>query len=128
MSLTVALTRGRAAAEALMVDTCTVRRGGTPTYDDTTGGTTPAWTPVYSGSCRLDDASAPASASTVGEAAVLLAQPEIHLPISAVLLLPGDEITITACPNDPVSVGRVFRVKSKQGQTARRYQVIERTS
>jgi hypothetical protein len=74
---------------------------------------------------------ASASSSTVGEAAVLLQQPELHLPMSAPLHRPGDEITITASVNDPGSVGRVFTVRAVPAQsqgTARRYGVTERTS
>lgn len=111
-----------------MTSACTSRRQTGTTYDDATGNTVPTWTAVYAGPCRLKENNATASGSNVGESAVLLVQPEVHLPMDAALLRPGDEITITACPNDPLSVGRVFNVKSKAGATARRYTVIERTS
>lgn len=128
MSRESVLARGRAAAEQGMTSTCTSRRqSGTPVYDDNTGGTTPGWTAVYSGPCRLKQPSPTASSSTVGESAVMLVQPEIHLPMDAPLHKPGDEITMTACPEDPLSAGRMFHVKAMSGATARRYSVIERT-
>lgn len=127
MSRESVLARGRAAAEQGMVDACTSRRQTGTTYDDNTGATTPAWTAVYAGPCRLKQPSLTASSSTVGEAAVVLVQPEIHLPMDVPLHKPGDEITLTACPLDPLSVGRVFIVKAMSGATARRYSVIERT-
>ena len=124
----MSLETARARTETRMVDACTTRRQTGTTYDDTTGHTVPTWTACYAGPCRLKETSATARSSEVGEAAVLLVQPQIHLPMSAPLLQPGDEITLTACPDDPLSVGRVFIVKSKEGATARRYTVIERTS
>lgn len=114
-----------------MTDACTGRRQTGTTYDDATGNTTPTWTAVYAGPCRMKQPSASASGSQVGEAAVLLQQPELHLPMSADLLRPGDEVTITASVNDPESVGRVFIIRAVpaySSATARRYGVLERTS
>lgn len=128
MSRDSLIERGRAAAEAGMVDACTSRRQTGTTYDDDTGHTVPTWTALYEGPCRLKETTATVRRSDVGEADVVLVQPQVHLPMDAALLQAGDEITITACPNDPLSVGRVFRVESKAGATARRYTVIERTS
>jgi hypothetical protein len=118
-------------AEQGMTDACTTRRNTGTTYDDATGNTTPTWTAVYSGPCRMRQPRAEANSSQVGEAAVLLQQPELHLPMSAALHRPGDEITITASINDPASVGRVFIVRAvpaHSNATARRYGVVERTS
>jgi hypothetical protein len=132
MSLTSSLARGRTAAEARMTDACTSRRkDGPPVYDDETGNTTPAWTAVYSGPCRMKQPNARASSSIVGEAEVLLQQPELHLPMSASMLRPGDEVTITASASDPLLVGRVFIVRAVPAHSqasARRYGVTERTS
>jgi hypothetical protein len=130
MSRDSVLARGRAAAEAGFSDACTSRRKdptGT-TYDDATGNTTPAWTAIYSGPCKLKELKVIARPGNAGESAVLLAHPEVHLPVSAPLHHVGDEITLTASRNDPLSVGRVFIVRVVQGATARRYLVTERTS
>jgi hypothetical protein len=131
MSLESALARGRARTEQLMTDACTTRRRTGVIYDDATGNTTPTWTAVYTGPCRMNQPNAQASRSTIGEAAVLLQQPELHMPMSAPIHRPGDEITITASVNDPGSVGRVFLVRAVPAHsqaTARRYGVTERTS
>ena len=131
MSAASVLARGRAAAEARMVDTCTARRVTGETVDDNTGDVTPTLTSVYAGRCRMKQPNASATAAEVGEAAVLLQQPEVHLPMSAAVLRPGDEITLTASVHDPGSVGRVFIVRAVPAQsaaTARRYGVTERTS
>lgn len=131
MSLEGALSRGRAATEARMADTCTTRRQTGTTYDDETGTTVPTWTALYAGPCRMRQPNARATNAAAGEAAVLLQQPEVHLPMSAALLRPGDQITITASTSDPASAGRVFIVREVPAHaqaTGRRYGVTERTS
>jgi hypothetical protein len=131
MSIEAAIQRGRTAAEARMTDACTSRRQTGTAYDDNTGATTPTWDDLYAGPCRMKEPNARAGSSTVGEAEVLLQQPEIHLPMSADLHRPGDRITITASASDPASVGRVFIVRAVPAHsqaTARRYGVTERTS
>lgn len=131
MSLEVALARGRTAAEARMTDACTSRRQTGTTYDDATGNTVPTWTAVYAGPCRMKQPSAQANSSQVGEAQILLQSPELHVPMSAAMHRPGDEVTITASPSDPGLVGRVFIVRAVPAHsqaTARRYGVLERTS
>jgi hypothetical protein len=135
MSRASLIVHSRARTEYVQfTDACTARRGGEPTYDDSTGATTPGWTALYAGPCRMSQpssGSSSASRTTVGEAEVLLQSPEIHLPMAADLLQPGDEITITASATDPKSVGRIFRVRAVPAHanaTARRYGVVERTS
>ncbi|HEY9353793.1 MAG TPA: DUF6093 family protein [Nocardioides sp.] len=56
MSIDRALSRGRAAAEARMPSTCTIRRKTTATTTDpTTGFKVPVWQDVYTGlPCRVD--------------------------------------------------------------------------
>lgn len=130
MSLEAALSAGRARAEARMTDACTSRRESGVTYDDNTGATTPSYTALYAGPCRLHQPNARASRTSAGEASVLLQQPEVHLPVSASMLRPGDEITLTASATDPAAVGRVFIVREVPAgtqTTARRYGVTERT-
>jgi hypothetical protein len=132
MSLEGAIVRARARTEALQLrDTCTARRkDGLPVYDDETGNTVQPYEDLYAGPCRMRQPRASAGAATAGEADVLLQSPEIHLPMSADLLKPGDEITITASASDAASVGRIFRVRAVPAHanaTARRYGVIERT-
>lgn len=131
MSLDSVLSRGRSAAEARMTDACDIDRLTGTTPDDETGYGTPTYDPIHSGPCRLKQPSASAARVEAGEASVLLQQPEVHLPISAPLLRPGDRITVIASATDPAAAGRVFLVRAVPGHsqaTARRYGVTERTS
>jgi hypothetical protein len=132
VSLDGAIIRARARTEAQQLrDTCTVRRQTGTGYDDATGVTTPTVTVLYDGPCRMKQPNASASTATAGVADVLLQTPEIHLPMSADLLKPQDEITITNSTSDPASIGRVFIVRAVPAHanaTARRYGVTERTS
>jgi hypothetical protein len=132
MSVSAALLRGRAAAEALMQDTCTIRRGSGETTDPDTGIITPTYgDAIYEGKCRVQQRTATASAQQPGEAYVLMLQLEVQLPMSVVGLEVGDEVTITASVHDPDLVDRAFLIRSlahKTHATARRVQVEERTS
>lgn len=131
MSVTTALARGRAAAEALMVDVCTIRRVTGHTTDDTSGVITPVSSALYTGPCKVQQAKATAGAQDVGEAHLLMLRLEVHLPMSVVGLQAHDEITITASAHDQDLVGRVFLIRElahKTAATARRVGVEERTS
>lgn len=131
MSAASVLARGRAAADLLMVDACTIRRktgestgaGGvvTPTYGAT----------LYAGKCRVQQAAAQAQQQDPGEAFVLMLRLEVQLPMSVTGLQTEDEVTITASAHDPDLVGRVFLIRDlahATHKTARRVQVLERTS
>ena len=133
MSLEAALRgRARAATEGRMTDACTVRRQTGTSYDDDLGTTVPTWSAaLYAGPCRMKQPAASASSANVGEASVLIQRPQLHLPMSAPLMRPDDEITITSSEGDPESVGRVFLIRevpAHSDASARRYGVIERTS
>jgi hypothetical protein len=131
MSAASVLARGRAAAEALMVDSCSIRRktgesttaGGvvTPTYGD----------PLYAGKCRIQQSAGQAQQQDPGEAYVLMLRLEVQLPMSVTGLEPEDVVTVTASVHDEDLVGRVFIVRDlahATHKTARRVQVMERTS
>lgn len=130
MSAASVLARGRAAAEQLMVDACTIRRR----TGETTGAggyVTPTWDDLYSGKCRIQQATAQAQQQDPGEAYVLMLRLEVQLPMSVTGLEPEDEVTITASAHDPDLVGRVFLIRDlahASHKTARRVQVVERTS
>lgn len=131
MSVATARERARIAVNARMTDACTIRRVTGETVDDNTGVITPTWASVYTGPCRMKQPAASASAHDAGEAAVLLQQPQLHLPMTAPNLPPGAEVTITASQGDPLLVGRVFLVRSVPAYSdasARRFGVTERTA
>lgn len=126
-----ALARGRAAAESLMVDACTIRRRISEATDPLTGVVTPTYSTVYTGACKVQQstlgaASAPADP---GEASVRLVAYTLHLPVATSTgLRDGDEATITSSAHDPDLVGRVFTIVGSAGKsyaTARRLEVQE---
>jgi hypothetical protein len=130
MSRASALARGQAAAELGMVDACTIRRGGAPVLDDFSGTSTPGWTALYAGKCRVQQGIAQADEQETGEDYQLRLRLVIQLPLTVVGLKVSDEITITAAGHDPDLVGRVFVIRDlfhKTHPTARRVGVVERT-
>ncbi len=131
MSRATVLARGRAAAEAGMVDTCTIERQSGESTDPATGVVTPTVEQVYTGICRFQQRGSQAQQEDAGEAYILLQRAEIQLPVSATGIDVGDVITCTSAGRDPDLVGRVFRVRDlayKTDATARRLQIQERTS
>jgi hypothetical protein len=130
MSRATALARGRLAAEAGMVDACTVTRVGTRVTDTTTGEVTEPTSTLYTGQCRVQQAQAQATEETVGEDHLLLLRLEVQLPMSVTGLEVGDLITITASAHDADLPGRVFRIHDlahKTHATSRRVQCVEKT-
>jgi len=131
MSRASALARGRTAAELGMVDTCTIRRAAGVTTDPLTGATTPTWTDLYAGKCRVQQHQAQAQREDVGEDHLLLLRLEVQLPMAGTEGLEvGDEITMTSSVSDPDLPGRVFLIHDlahKTDATARRVQCVERT-
>lgn len=125
-----ALLRGRAAAESLMVDTCTVTRLAGEVTNEDTGVVTPTTSTVYTGRCRVQQSQLGADSTPAdpGEAYVRVVAFEVQLPMSVVGVRVQDVITITASPLDPDLVGRAFNVLGlahKTHATARRIQVQE---
>lgn len=109
------LARGRAAAEALMVDACTVVRQGTPTTNPDTGAVTHPTTSIYSGKCRFQSTSSsgPATAAPqdLGGASVLVSTPVLQLPVAVTTVQPDDLVTCTASAHDPGLVGKTWRAR-----------------
>lgn len=133
MSRATVLARGRVAAEAGMVDTCTIRRkaaGGTT--DPDTGYPTQSYTALYTGRCRVQQHQASAQREDVGEDRLLLLRIEVQLPVDGSEgLAVGDEITVTAAAHDADLVGRVFLIHDlahATEKTSRRVQCLERTA
>lgn len=129
MSRAALLARARAAAQAGMADTCTIRRRAGETTDENSGVVTPTWDDLYAGKCRVQQAIAQAAQHDVGEDYLLQMRLDVQLPMAVTGLAVGDEITITAS-QDPDLVGRVFRVRDlfhKTDASSRRVGATERT-
>jgi hypothetical protein len=130
MSRAALIARARTAAEAGMVDSCTIRHRTGETTDENSGTITPAWSALYTGKCRVQQQQAQAQQQDAGEDYLLLLRLEVQVPMSVVGLEVGDEVTITASVHDPDLPGRVFLIRDlahKTHASARRVQVTERT-
>ena len=131
-----ALADGRALAESLMVDTCTITRAGTGTgpFDPETGQyDDPARVSVYSGKCKIQDKSiiAASTSSNAGDRAVIAQGSELQLPVieSAGVAI-NDVSHIDTCVDDPSLVDREYTISARHGKsqaTARRLRVEEAT-
>lgn len=122
---------GRALAEELFVDTCTiVERAGRGTFAAGTF-TPPAETPVYDGPCQVQVTdSLNAQTPDVGERQVTLLRTVVKVPVSATGIRVGHVVTITTvgAPSDPELVDREFRIEATHAKTyatARRLQCEE---
>lgn len=128
MSRESVLARGRAAALAGMIDTCTIIRQTNGAMDENTGRIQRSEQPIYEGVCRVQNQRAMSRTEDVGEDRALLLPLEIQLPVTATGLCVGDIITITASVNDPDLVGRVLAIRDlahKSEATARRVRAEE---
>jgi hypothetical protein len=121
-----ALMAGRQAAEAEMLDTCTLGQPSTThTTDPVTGAVTYATTSYYSGACRvqLPNGTRGDTVQDAGERANFVQSPIVSVPMSVVGVRVGDIVTITGSQLDPDLVGTVMRVTAitrKSFLTARR--------
>jgi hypothetical protein len=126
MTLTSLVLRGRAAAEALMVDACTVRRPTGTVTDPETGNVTPSSSLVYEGKCKVQATQAQASNPVAGGHSFTVEDLEWQAPIGTGPFEINDVITHTVAPLDPHLVGTVYRITSlarKTAKTAQRFRV-----
>ncbi|PZF98257.1 DUF6093 family protein [Micromonospora deserti] len=132
MSAGSVLQRGRRAAERLMVDTCLIRRVTGTSTDPDTGQITPTFSTVYSGKCRVQQATANPGDTTTGDAELLMVPRVLWLPVaSSPDVRAGDRVEMTASVYDPDLTGRRFVVRgefAKSHATARRLGIEEVTS
>jgi hypothetical protein len=131
MSAATVLARGRAAALALMVDACVIKRITSTSTNPTSGVITPSYSTLYTGQCRVQQSGSQGQLADAGEASLVLLRLEVQLPMSVTGLAEGDEITVTSSALDPDLVGRVFVIRDlmhKTHATARRLGVVEKTS
>lgn len=131
MSRASVLARGRAAAQAGMVDTCTIRRVTHTQTSTIDGAVTYDYATVYNGPCRIQQTTAQGQEEEAGEARLVLLNLQLQLPMTVTGLQEADQVTLTASVNDPDLVGRVFLIRDlahKSEATARRVQITEATS
>lgn len=123
---------GRRAAEALMVDACTItHRTGVGVLNETTGQVARTSTTVYTGPCRVQSPQAQPQQAEVADRAATTQPLVVSIPVAAAGVLVGAAVQITASALDAELVGRRFRVTGvhhKTHATARRLQVEEVTA
>jgi len=120
----------QAAARAIMLDTCLVRRLTGTVTDATTGAVTPSYATVYSGACRFQQRST-SSATPVraGQAPIFLSELELHLPAGTTGLDSDDLVTAVTSRNADL-LGRAWHVRQLGHKTyvsAHRYSLSEVT-
>jgi hypothetical protein len=131
MSRTLVIARAQAAAEAGMVDACTIRRVTGETTVPSSGVVIPAYLVPnpYSGKCRVQQSLAQADQHDAGEDYQLQLRLTVQLPMTVTGLEVGDQVTITASQDGDL-VGRTFLIRDlfhKTDASARRVGVTERT-
>jgi hypothetical protein len=124
------LTAGRAAHEALMVDTVRLVRPGTDVYDPGSGATVqPDARTLYAGQARVKPAQAVSETAQVGERLVIQRRYEIAIPWSAIPLavdrvLPGDQVLVDASPNPRLAGMTLWVTSVGESSTATAWRLI----
>lgn len=124
MSRESVLARGRAAAEAGMVDAVTIRRTTGVSTNDQTGVVTPVQTVIYTGKARIQQSIAMGQRVESGEASLVVLRLELQLPVATSTAVDrGDIVTVDSAVNDASLPGRTFVIRDlhhKSESTARR--------
>ncbi|MFJ3793897.1 DUF6093 family protein [Kitasatospora sp. NPDC090091] len=129
------LEAGRAAHQAIMLDTVRLVRPGADVYNPATGSTTqPDARTLYEGPARVKPFRAMSEEVESGERAVVLRRYEVSLPWSALpvggdRVVPGDQVLVTASPDQrlPALVLWVTSVAESATATAWRISVEDRS-
>lgn len=122
----LALGMGRRMAESRMLDECVVSRPGPKVWDEDAGGYAQTPVVVFSGPCRVKHPTTSGKDADARSQLIVVTQVEVHIPLTAVGVLPGDTVELTACPTRPDQVGRQFTIDSPfdgSQTTALRYRV-----
>jgi NMD protein affecting ribosome stability and mRNA decay len=105
-----AVLRGRKAAEALMLDQCTITRPGEVVTDPETGDVTNASTEVYAGKCKVQSKDSATATPEAGEHQFTVVSRQVHIPANAADVRDGDVVTLTASALNAFTVGKQYRV------------------
>jgi len=128
MSVASLLARAQVAAEALMVDTCTVKYQSGTSFNATTGLDAPTYTTRFTSACKVQARDLAVQERDSGGHEASLVRLSVHLPVSAAAVHTDDIVTITVATHDAQLVGRTFRVLAPVGKSfasARRLDVEE---
>lgn len=105
-----AVLRGREAAEALMLDQCTITRPGEVVTDPNTGDVTNTSTEVYAGKCKVQSKDSATANPEAGEHQFTVVSRQVHIPANAADVRDGDVVTLTASALNAFTVGKQYRV------------------
>jgi hypothetical protein len=126
------LLRGRAKAETLMVDRCTITRGdGATVTDPESGVVTEVRTEVYAGKCKVQSRDSATASPDAGGHLFTVVSRQVYIPANAVDVKDGDVVTITSSILNAFTVGKKYRVEGftpDSFDTAARLPVKETTS
>jgi NMD protein affecting ribosome stability and mRNA decay len=110
MTAVDAVLRGRKAAEALMLDQCTITRPGEVVTDPETGDVTNTSTEVYAGKCKVQSKDSATANPEAGEHQFTVVSRQVHIPANAADVRDGDVVTLTASALNAFTVGKQYRV------------------
>lgn len=119
MSAASLILRARAAAEALMADTCVITYVNGQVTDDYTGVVTEVRATRYSGPCKVQSwGGEVGNRVDSGEVSVIVQRPQLHLPVgTSGSVRHGDQVEILTCTLDPSLVGRKFIIRDEPRKT-----------
>lgn len=122
-AIAAALPGMQAQAESLMQDRCIIRAvTGTVSNPDAT--TTPTYTTVYEGRCKVQNTQPWPSNPQAGEHTWNLVPTFLHLPVAGSQDVGTDHVAEILTSVDPANVGRTLRIRNgdrKTFQTAVRF-------
>lgn len=126
--IAVFLPQARAQAESLMVDACVVERRSGRVLDESTLQYADTWAEVYVGRCRVQVVNVQPAEPDVGGRAWTVTQGVVQIPVGGTDFADDDRVTVTASVFEPLLVGCVFTVLSREVKshaTMRRLRVAE---
>ena len=118
----------RAHAESLMVASCVIERRTGRVLDEVTLEYVDTWTLVYAGRCRVKVVQTQPRDPSPGGRTFIVTDALVQLPVQDVDFADNDRVTVTASTFDPVLVGVVLTVTSRELRehaTMRRLHVSE---
>ena len=120
MSAEAAVLAGRAEAESLMLDTCTIDVPGEPVTDTDTGEVTNTSTRIYPtpeqvsagnpGKCKVQSKDSATSNPEAGEATFTVVSRQVHIPANAADVPNGAVVTMVTSRLNSFTVGKQYRV------------------
>lgn len=110
MTATVALLAGRARAESLMLDSCTIGDLGDPATDPDTGEVTTPIDALYAGRCKVQTWEAQESNPEAGGAVLTVQRYAVHIPVGSYAPAIGHVVEVSSAALDPNLTGRRYRV------------------